>query len=370
MRKLSINPKDAAAILGIQESKTQRGKYQCPLHGGGSLSLSLTDHGTVYYCFGCKENGSVVDLACKVWLCDRREASRRLGAAPPAAPPPPRPLATAFDAEFSAIAETMMSLLTIDSEVTDYLRGRGFSGIDTLDWRAHSEVASELAHRHGREAVIRSGLAREYRGSLVMSRAKHRLIIPWRDPAGRITSVQGRVLDASEPKYIFPPGRRPGYPYGSQRVQDGTMRVAIVEGALDAEAYLGLTGVPALGLPGVSTRMPDTWRCLLSCREVIVAVDSDRAGESAVDRIMAECRVLGAKSVVRHAATSGDWTDMLRRRDARPTDVRVSDVLGYRSGSDDPNDPHNMRFLGNIPDIYVGLVEAAERALIEGENGR
>jgi DNA primase len=178
------------------------------------------------------------------------------------------------------------------------------------------------------------------------------------------------VLDRSEPKYVFPQGRKAAWPYGSERVSEHTKRVAIVEGALDAEAYLGLFGFPALGLPGVTTRMPEIWRRLVAGKEVVVAVDSDKAGTEAADRIMAECRVLGAAAVVRQVASSGDWTDLLRQRDlcrGQKIPQGAMDVVICRPGTEDHNDPHNLRFAGDIPGIYCDLVESAERVGIELE---
>jgi DNA primase len=92
--------------------------------------------------------------------------------------------------------------------------------------------------------------------------------------------------------------------------------VAIVEGAVDVlalRAGLREQGVRALvvGLPGVQS-WRDEWRSLLNGKHVRIAIDPDKAGESAVEKLLAQCtKALSAQRW--RPKNAKDWAEAWER---------------------------------------------------------
>jgi DNA primase len=207
--------------------------------------------------------------------------------------------------------------------VTTYLGGRGLLDAARAEgWGAlvaapySDEVAKMLRDVFG-DLAERSGLLR---GEHVAWPA-HRLLIPWRDPSGRVHTLQRRLIveaRAGLPKYVFPAGCQARWPYGVDRLAEARSSVSIVlvEGAIDALAMRELqrrhdVNRIVLGIPGVSA-WRDEWTALMRGRRVSVAFDRDEAGDRAA--LVVGERLRGVASELlreRPPKNAHDWADLL-----------------------------------------------------------
>lgn len=341
-------------------------KLRCLWHGDNtpSLSVSRGGDGTVRLkCFGCPITGDaftliahvngldvrrdfrdVIDLACDLVGVQRPER-RTFDARPAPAPrivrvmPPPLVQVEPDDGALASVAAVLgqVAPVTESREAMDYLRSRGLAESDAARWYAlpvgakRDEIVSAIVEAIGPDAWRRTGLASES-GWWASSWHGPRLVIPWRDPVGEVTCLQGRYIGdgAKAQRFAFPMGRAPLWPYGCDalaRVGPDTA-VAVVEGASDAESFNVLArragaDAVALALPSVSAWLPE-WFGLFTGRACIAALDNDEAGQKWTPDLVARLRAVardGAVSV-RVPSVGKDWNDVLRSRIAvAPTKV-------------------------------------------------
>ncbi len=346
-------PREVAGLLDLRGVVEGVGvKVVCPAHGDRTPSCSLTRgaDGTLRVnCFGCDLAGDIFSLVAAVdglnlsthfatvlsraaglagVYLDPRGSTQRPPSRPRPAPPPgPAPLPA--DLFHEMVGPVLWSGRLDDSpiaaDVTAYLRARGLLHLAIAEgWAAlpppplQRVIVEQLVDVHAAEAVALSGLARP--GAPTFLHPEARLIIPWRDASGRVTTLQRRRLDGAKPKYVFATGRQPSAPYGIHHLAAAPAGapVAFVEGAVDALALAALRAregrpVVALGIPGVSAWSGERaarWALLADGRSAAVALDLDGAGETAAQRMVAELERGGAAGVERWRPAAGkDWGD-------------------------------------------------------------
>ena len=346
LRRVLVSPLDVARKLGLDRgAKRQPGgvMVSCPWHRDGTPSCSITLGSTRTiraHCFGCGKVSDVLGLIAAVEGLDVRREFRKvleraaalasvvLDEAPAAFPEAPKAALVPLvdDVRFDAILLPVFNRGQLDgspiaSDVTRYLGKRGLldearaDGWAALDPAPRGEVVASMLREHFGADARATGLVRDD-GRL--ARPEHRLLIGWRDPAGRLATLQRRRLDAGEPKYVFPLGRPPRWPYGVERL-DGTsagVPVVFVEGAVDVLAARALARHAGrervvLGLPGVSGWRPE-WATLAAGRHAFVALDADAAGDAAVPRIARDLLAAGATGVERlRPVGAKDWGEGL-----------------------------------------------------------
>jgi DNA primase len=361
VRRSLTDPRALAEALGLTVGRERlRGavKVLCPWHAERTPScvVRLGSDGTIAVkCHGCGAGGDALSLVAIVRGLDTRRdfavvlaeaagiAGIALGERPVEGgvprPPPPVPAPPAgLDVEnFDKLAAALLAGAgSLDggaaaADVERYLERRGLLTIGRSEgWAALPPPELQpawvrfLVDVFGLDEVTRSGLVARPDGGreLTFSLAACRLVIPWRDPRGRVYTLQRRRLDGGKPKYAAPIGRPFRWPYGVERLAELALEIpiAVVEGALDAAALRELERrqgreLVALGVPGVATWTPTIgpmWASLAAGRVAYVAIDSDAAGERYVETIAADLAAAGARDVRRLRPARGkDWTDML-----------------------------------------------------------
>jgi hypothetical protein len=366
-----------------------------------SCRVSVRAHGALQaHCFGCGETGDVLNLIAAVHRLDlRRDAQAILsigadlagialdfghagvvGAGPiyqaPTARPAPVRLSTVDEAAsieaFDAAVEGLIDLCDLRSDFSGTVRNglwsRGLSGeawrdgwgelpINTPDAKPQTVVTPSQPAGAGLEEFGRDGedmaagrlvaLLKErglaarlpwlVRGSGFLF-SMHRLLIPWRTPAGKVWMLQRRFAPVSGDER---PGPHDGgkyreqtackggraWPYGIERFHEGAAQVWLVEGAADVLAVRRLNRygllnrdrrplpLVALGLPGVTgwERCKASILPLLAGRTLVIATDADAAGDGLVDSVLTDAAGVAAKCKRRTAPPPfKDWSDVLR----------------------------------------------------------
>lgn len=343
LRRRLVDIPGLIVALGLREgSRPQRGGLlvRCPAHRPDrhpSCSVRCGADGAVYFrCFACGVSGDVLTLIALVQGIDLKSAfpavlraARDLAVALPAAVASDvRPVAKEradHDSSNAAAISTFLlerCVLSEAEQVCMYLRHRRVFEQAVADgWGALPEtpesiegLVDDMRAEFGSHAWRHCGFA----GTAgTLSYPEHRLVIPWRNADGAVSTVQRRCLQPrdGEPRYVFPRGSAPLLPYGVEHVRAGVPLV-IVEGAIDVLAMRALCGAHrldrfVLGLPGTSS-WRSAWAELARERDVLIGVDADTAGQRCATIIARDVLAAGAKSVTRVTPRHGnDWADFL-----------------------------------------------------------
>lgn len=347
----------ACRLLGLDARRSGRRVFvSCPAHAERtpSCAIETRDGLLVWRCHGCGAGGGVLDLVAAVEGLDIRtdvgavirRAAEIVGLRPgdPPRPRPVRPVRATppplADEVFGAIVRPLLALGRLDgstyaADVESYLDGRGLLDLARDDgWAALPPPSCQPAivrmlrdSAEPCEGCEQPFTARDLERSGLLAGdglawSANRLVIPWRDRDGTITTIQRRRIDGgSESKYVFATGRTAREPYGVDRIDTvpPDAPIAIVEGAIDVlalRAVLALRGETALviGLPGVASWARVAWAELVVGRVVKVAIDADAGGEREVMGLAQACSDAGAKRPERAAPEGAkDWAEAWAR---------------------------------------------------------
>lgn len=318
---------------------------RCVWHSERTPSMSITrgPDGTLrVHCFSCDNGGDVFSLIAEV---NRLDVHREFGAVVsvaamvagleetgsfsiPAPPPMPPESPRLGDDGFAALAEVIERECPLSSQpdVCRYLASRGLleAAGSTLwalpgDDRGLERVRQAVIATVGLEAWQTSGMALKS-GEWAWSR--HRLCIPWRAPDSSVLTLQRRLISAGKPKYVFPARRKTRYPFGVEDFVDSlgpATEIAFTESALDCialrhiSAQLGLDRF-VMGLPSCND-WSKPWARLAEGRQVVLALDNDKAGDDGSSRITQDLLDACVLRVRREVPGQGskDWADLAMR---------------------------------------------------------
>ena len=211
------------------------------------------------------------------------------------------------------LAETGLGLYPSPDEVRAALHARGFEDQEVED----------------------SGLVADARWT-------GRLLIPWRDPRGRVATIAARCLDGAEPKYLYlRGGTKPpalGLDVAAQASRDAREGLVLVEGLLDVVNLhaRGMANVAATG-GTFALLTPERWETIagLGVERVVLASDADEAGRD------------GLAAALRNA-----------RKARNVSEVYVVDPEAY-GGAKDPDELVRERGLDAFREVLVHRRPAA-----------
>ena len=280
----------------------------CPFHNEKTPSFYVNDEKGFYHCFGCGAHGDAIR-----WMTDQRglpfiEAVKELAQTAGLELPAP-------DAREAARAERAKSLHDVmaaaaawfeeqydglaGAAARDYAERRGLTAATRKAFSLGSAPVSKTGLRRalaefGDAMLVEAGLLIEIEGKEPYDRFRDRLMIPIRDPRGRVIAFGGRIIGQGEPKYLnspdtplFDKGRTL---YNLDRAAPAARkagRIIVVEGYLDviALAQAGIDeAVAPLGTALTEHQIERLWR---QVDAPLLCFDGDSAGQKAAFRAAA-----------------------------------------------------------------------------------
>lgn len=283
----------------------------CPFHQEKTASFHVDDRKGFYYCFGCHAKGDAISFMRDAENMGFMEAVEVLASDAGMTLP-------ARDPVEAQRAEKRAGLVEAMEEAARFFRRalQGASGArarDYLDSRALSATTQErfgigfapdartaltdhlTAKGFSLETVVEAGLAaRPEGGGAPFDRFRGRVIFPIRDARGRCIAFGGRALDPGAPaKYLNSPETplfdkgRTLFNVGPARAAAGKAgRLIVAEGYMDVIALVQAgfeAAVAPLGTAITETQLEMLWRL---AEEPVVALDGDRAGLQAAQRLI------------------------------------------------------------------------------------
>jgi DNA primase len=297
-----------STLIGRTVKVTKAGrefKACCPFHNEKTPSFTINDEKGFWHCFGCGLHGDAIR-----WMTDQRglqfmDAVKELAANAGLEVPSADPRA----AERAERANSLYDVMTAaadwfteqlgsiaGAEARAYLEQRGLNAATIKAFGigfapdARNKLRTALA-KFGDTALIEAGLLISVDEKEPYDRFRGRLMIPIRDPRGRVIAFGGRILGAGEPKYLnspdtplFDKGRTL---YNLDRAAAAARksgRVIVVEGYMDviALAQAGYEeSVAPLGTALTEDQIARLWR-VSDCPTI--CFDGDSAGQKAALR--------------------------------------------------------------------------------------
>ncbi len=294
-----------SALIGKTLKITKAGrefKGCCPFHNEKTPSFYVNDDKGFYHCFGCSAHGDAIR-----WMTDQRgltfmDAVKELAQAAGMDVPAPDPRAaeraeranSLYDVMTAAADWFVAQLNGIEgAEARTYLEKRGLAAATIKNFGlgfapdARGKLKTALAH-FGEDKLIESGLLIQVADKESYDRFRGRLMIPIRDPRGRVIAFGGRILGVGEPKYLNSPDT-PLFDKGRTLYNldlagpesRKSNRMIVVEGYMDviALAQAGIGDVVApLGTALTENQLERLWRMTDA---PILCFDGDSAGQKA-----------------------------------------------------------------------------------------
>lgn len=281
----------------------------CPFHHEKTPSFSVNGEQNLYYCFGCKAGGNVVQFVEEMEHLTYREAVEYL--AKQIHMPIPE---TQEDPDYERRRSQRERLLGANKaaarwyhaqlwlpenqRILDYLHKRGLDdgtirkfglGAAPEEWDALTRALEQQGYTQ--EELRLAGLTvvkQETRFDMFRSRA----IFPIIDAQGQVLGFGGRAMGDAQPKYLNTSdtpvfNKRKGvYAANMLRKQRDLKRVILVEGYMDVVALIqhGVNGVVAT----LGTALTNEQARLLKrySPEIWVSYDGDSAGQHAIMRAL------------------------------------------------------------------------------------
>ncbi|MBJ7254776.1 MAG: DNA primase [Sphingomonadaceae bacterium] len=268
-------------------------------------AFALDDNILTGNCFGCSAHGDAIR-----WMTDQRglsfmdaikelaaEAGMEVPAADPKAAQRAEKANSLYDVMTAAQAWFVSQLLGVEgSAARGYLKQRGFTEQIIRDFgfglAPDNRTGLKTALKQfGDPMLIEAGLLISVDGKAPYDRFRGRLMIPIRDPRGRVIAFGGRILGEGEPKYLnspdtplFDKGRTLYNLDKCSPASRQTGRVIVVEGYMDviALAQAGFAdAVAPLGTALTEQQIQMLWRMT---EKPSLCFDGDAAGQKAAMR--------------------------------------------------------------------------------------
>lgn len=339
----------------------------CPFHGEKTPSFTVDPARGLYHCFGCGAGGDVFSYVMKrdnlSFFDAMKQLAEKYGIPVPERAKSAQEIAREKETKEVMAANDLASRFFHSCLVNTrygekglkYLAGRGIRRdiIDSFDLGMappdFHTLSQALEKRGVSETVLlKAGLvSQRQRGNGIYDKFRARVMIPIRNPRGKVVGFTGRILDkdASPAKYMntgetawFHKGN---LLFGLDRASAAIRKrqqALIVEGHMDAIS-LHAAGID-WAVASMGTAFTEHQAALLKrlAPEVIFCFDSDRAGRAAAMRAIPLALRAGLKCRVMHVTDGKDPDEFIRKegreafeelmRNARPgMDYQVDTVL-------------------------------------------
>ena len=297
-----------SALIGKTTKLTKAGREMrgcCPFHNEKTPSFYVNDEKGFYHCFGCSAHGDAIR-----WMTDQRglpfmdavkELAQAAGLEVPAADPRAAKKAERQKGLYEAMADAAAFFNEqlhgiAGAEARAVLEKRGISGETARAFGfgfapdSRGKLRTALKD-YGDPLLVEAGLLIQVENKEPYDRFRGRLMIPIRDPRGRVIAFGGRIIGEGEPKYLnspdtplFDKGRTL---YNLDRAAPAarkSARAIVVEGYLDvvALAQAGINeAVAPLGTALTEAQLERLWRMV---DVPTVCLDGDAAGQKAALR--------------------------------------------------------------------------------------
>ena len=388
-----IEKNDIVDIISQYMNLKKRGKNHiglCPFHSEKTPSFSVSQDKQLFYCFGCSEGGNVSTFIQKIEKMTYPESLRFL------AEKAGVEIGDDINKEDLEKAKKKQNLfrinkeaarffyknLHVNTEAMEYLYSRGLS-LETI--KKFGLGFSQNSWDSFKKLVISRGLSEESASSAGLlvkknnnqgyyDRFRNRIMFPIIDLKGNVIAFGGRVMDDSKPKYLNSPDTpiyNKGFNIYSLNLVKGIQNlknIIVVEGYMDAislHQYGINNAVASLG-----TAFTENQARLLKryANEIIIAYDSDTAGQSATLKGLSILEKEGCNIKVLRLPRGKDPDEFIRREGLESFKRLIDDsmslieykIFNFRKGINMEDIGQRVKFIKQLANVMQAIDSPAE----------
>jgi len=330
------NANPIETVMGGYVNVIRRGRNyvcSCPFHSEKTPSCTIFTDTQNFYCFGCGAGGDVITFIMKIENLTFPEAvkllAQRAGLEVPA-----------YGNKDSGYAKRKTRIYEMNRIAANFFYTNLFKGKDKagLQYFANRKLTPQTIKKYGLgyasdswnelTDVLRSkGYSDEEMADAWLAGMKNgrtfdmfrkRVMFPIVDLRGNIIGFGGRVLDDSQPKYLNT-GKTPVFDKGSNLFSMNFAKNSNAKRLILCEGYMDVIAVNQAGFENVVATLgtaitPDQARLISHyAEEVVVAYDSDGAGQKATQKAINHFADVGLRTKILHMEGAKDPDEYIKK---------------------------------------------------------
>lgn len=378
-------------VMGSYVNLIRRGRTyvcSCPFHSEKTPSCTIYPEQQSFYCYGCGAGGDAISFIRRIENLTFMEAvemlAKRCGLAiPENKEEAKRSQARARTFEINRLTANFYFKNLTGSNKTGlaYFAKRNLSpatikkyalGFAPDAWDILAKYL--LSKGFTEEELITAGVCHRSQKGSIYDVFRNRVIFPIVDTRGNVIGFGGRVMDDSTPKYlntaqtpVFDKGRNL---FSLNFAKDSSSNILIL-----AEGYMDVIAINQAGFSNVVATLgtaitADQARIISRyASEVIIAYDSDDAGQKATKKAIAHFNEVGLSARILHIENAKDPDEYIRTFGAdrfRLLLEKSGDAIAFqmeqcKSGLDLSIDTDKGKWLNRLIDILANIPNALTR---------
>ena len=378
-------------VMGSYVNLIRRGRTyvcSCPFHSEKTPSCTIYPEQQSFYCYGCGAGGDAISFIRRIENLTFMEAvemlAKRCGlAVPENKDEAKRSQARARTFEINRLTANFYFKNLTGSNKTGlaYFAKRKLSpatikkyalGFAPDAWDVLAKYL--LSKGFTEEELITAGVCHRSKKGSIYDVFRNRVMFPIVDTRGNVIGFGGRVMDDSTPKYlntaqtpVFDKGRNL---FSLNFAKDSSSNIFIL-----AEGYMDVIAINQAGFSNVVATLgtaitADQARIISRyASEVIIAYDSDEAGQKATKKAIAHFNEVGLSARILHIENAKDPDEYIRKFGAdrfRLLLEKSGDAIAFqmeqcKSGLDLSTDNDKGKWLNRLIDILANIPNALTR---------
>ena len=330
------NANPIETVMGGYVNLIRRGRNyvcSCPFHSEKTPSCTIFTDTQSFYCFGCGAGGDVITFTMKIENLDFSEAVKLLAQRSGMEVPE-------YGQKDSGYAKRKTRIYEMNRLAANYFYTNLFKGPDKtgLQYFASRKLTPQTIKKYGLgyasdswndltdhlrskgytdDEIVDAWLAGSKNGR-TFDMFRKRVMFPIIDLRGNIIGFGGRVLDDSQPKYLNT-GKTPVFDKGSNLFSMNFAKNSNAKRLILCEGYMDVIAVNQAGFDNVVATLgtaitPDQARLISHyAEEVIVAYDSDGAGQKATQKAINHFADVGLRTKIIHMEGAKDPDEFIKK---------------------------------------------------------
>ncbi len=387
--------KNANSIEGVMSSYTSLKRTGhnyvclCPFHSEKSPSCTVYTDTQSFYCFGCGAGGDVITFVMKSENLDYFEAVKYLAERGNIPLPDEQ-----FDENSSRIKQRVYEINRLaarfffsqlkaqrDNNGLAYLLNRGLSlqtiekyGLGYADDKWNNLKNYLMSEGYTENELIVAGLCIKSKSGNLYDVFRNRVIFPILDLRGNVIAFGGRLLDGEGPKYLNS-SDTPVFKKSRNLFSLNFAKSSNEKRLILAEGYMDVIAINQAGFSNTVATLgtaltPEQARLMSQyAEEIIIAYDSDDAGQKATYKAIALLSDAGLKTRVLTIDNAKDPDEFIKKFGATRFKLLLDNSEGAivyelnkcKNGLDMESDTGKVEYLKRVTHILADIKSSVER---------
>ncbi len=349
---MTCDIEDVVSSYVVLKREGRNKKCLCPFHSEKTPSMVVYPDTQSFYCFGCGTGGDVISFIMKIENLDYVESikflSQRYGLEVPS------------DSNIENAGLIRSRILEMNREAARFFHKclKSPIGVQGLEYFKKRQLPAKVITKYGlgyapnswdsliKHLKSKGFTIKEMEQAKLVSKGKNgsyydffrnRVMFPVIDLRGNVIAFGGRVLDDSKPKYLNSP-ETPVFKKSKNLFSLNFAKKVKLDNLILAEGYMDVIAINSAGFENVVATLgtaltPEQARLISKyTEEVIIAYDSDQAGQNATHRAINLLSEVGIMAKSLHIKDAKDPDEYIKKFGASRFKLLLdgaSDVVKY-----------------------------------------